>query len=116
MTEADADKISVTWDDVGSPIKGGGYQYREADLSPDNLRKRYSEENELNRSTGSLNSPSKRRALDSVAEIRNEADQMWESAQIDYLKKIIVGLEIKCKVQAASDRWRDADCYFCLGS
>eukprot|EP00331_Platyophrya_macrostoma_P008510 CAMPEP_0176430638 /NCGR_PEP_ID=MMETSP0127-20121128/14363_1 /TAXON_ID=938130 /ORGANISM="Platyophrya macrostoma, Strain WH" /LENGTH=872 /DNA_ID=CAMNT_0017812547 /DNA_START=26 /DNA_END=2644 /DNA_ORIENTATION=+ len=92
------DKISVTWDDISqnSPTIRKGNQ--EIDLSPEKLRLRYySEESEMNRSTGSLGSPSKRKAVDNVSDLRGDADQLWESAQVEYLKKVILALDIKCK-------------------
>ena len=93
----DTGKISVTWDDVNSPIVLKGNQ--EIDLSPERLKSRYSEGTGLNKSTSSLDSPSKRKTLDNVSELRNEADQAWESAQVDYLKRVILALDAKCKVR-----------------
>ena len=96
--DLDRGKISVVWDDIGTPIIRRGNQDKEADVSIDKQKQRYMDDDELNKSAISVGSPTRRRNLDGGSDTRSESEKRWESAQVEYLKKIIVSLEVKCKV------------------
>ena len=91
-----ASKISVVWDDVATPTIRKGDE--EIELSAEKLKKRYLTKDEMSKSSASIGSPSKRKALDFVTDPDAEGTKTWEKTQIDYLKRVILVLDAKCKV------------------
>ena len=100
--------MSVTWDDVGTPTIRRGEDSIE--ITPEKLKKRYNNREDPNATSRSIElnrtysgtSPIKRKALDYISQMENDTNEHWEKSQVDYLKKVILTLDAKCKVTFTS--------------